>query len=147
MPRAAATPPARAHLVACARRLPGQIPRLVIMGGGHMYSNCSPAAEFNFWSDPEAARVVLASGANITLVPLDATHTGAMVSPADCEALRALGTRAGDGVPPPQVNVGSDRIGYNDIVEDPDGVVRRALLFLDDGDQFGTAFALQLALR
>lgn len=58
-----------------------------------------------------------------------------------------FGTRAGDGVPPPQVNVGSDRIGYNDIVEDPDGVVRRALLFLDDGDQFGTAFALQLALR
>ncbi|MFW2405334.1 MAG: CHASE2 domain-containing protein [Gammaproteobacteria bacterium] len=58
-----------------------------------------------------------------------------------------FGTGADEGVPPPPVNVGTNRVGYNDIVEDPDGVVRRALLFLDDGEQFGSTFALQLALR
>ena len=33
--------------------------------------NITPAAEFNFWVDPEAARIVLHSGANITLMPLN----------------------------------------------------------------------------
>lgn len=70
-----------------------EIPRLVIMGGGHDTGNRTPSAEFNFWSDPLAARVVLNSGAAITLVPLDCTHH-AEVSLADCAALQALGTPA-----------------------------------------------------
>jgi inosine-uridine nucleoside N-ribohydrolase len=69
--------------------------RLIIMGGGHEIDNITPSAEFNIWADPEAARVVLTSGiADITLVPLDATHK-ALVSLDDCAALRALGTPAG----------------------------------------------------
>eukprot|EP01046_Picozoa_sp_COSAG06_P007147 COSAG06_NODE_345_length_17054_cov_3.313476_7_plen_75_part_00 len=58
--------------------------------------NCTPSAEFNFWQDPEAAKVVVNSGAAITLVPLDATHTGGVVTLDDCEQLRALGTPAGE---------------------------------------------------
>ena len=51
--------------------LASQIPRLVIMGGGHGVSNTTPSAEFNFWADPEAASVVMSCGcADITLVPL-----------------------------------------------------------------------------
>jgi inosine-uridine nucleoside N-ribohydrolase len=76
--------------------LAGQIPRIVIMGGGHAVCNCTPSAEFNFWQDPEAAKVVVNSGAAITLVPLDATHTGGVVTLDDCEQLRALGTPAGE---------------------------------------------------
>jgi inosine-uridine nucleoside N-ribohydrolase len=65
------------------------------MGGGHEIGNVTPAAEFNAWADPEAARIVLASGIRkITLVPLDATHR-ALVSLDDCRALRSLGTPAG----------------------------------------------------
>jgi inosine-uridine nucleoside N-ribohydrolase len=39
-----------------------QIKRLVFMGGNiHVSGNASSAAEFNFWFDPEAARIVLRS--------------------------------------------------------------------------------------
>ena len=77
-------------------RIVERIPATVIMGGAHASGNTTPAAEFNIWVDPEAARVVFGAGlANVTLVPLDATHR-ALVSSEDCERLRALGTPAGD---------------------------------------------------
>lgn len=77
-------------------RLKDRIPELVIMGGANRYGNVTPRAEFNVWADPEAARVVINSGVRkITLVPLDATHQ-ALVSLDDCQALRALGTPAGE---------------------------------------------------
>jgi inosine-uridine nucleoside N-ribohydrolase len=77
-------------------RIVERIPRIIIMGGGHEIGNASPAAEFNIWGDPEAARVVFTCGArDITLVPLDATHR-ALVSLDDCRAFRALGTAAGE---------------------------------------------------
>ena len=77
-------------------RIVDRIPETVIMGGAHASGNTTPAAEFNIWVDPEAARVVFAAGlANVTLVPLDATHR-ALVSLEDCQRLRALGTPAGD---------------------------------------------------
>ena len=68
---------------------------LIIMGGAIDKSNVTPSAEFNIWADPQAAAVVLAADfPKITLVPLDATHQ-ALVSLAQCEELRALGTNAG----------------------------------------------------
>ncbi len=77
-------------------RLAERIPELIVMGGGHEVGNVTASAEFNIWADPEAARVVFASGIRkITLVPLDATHR-ALVSADDCAALRALGTPAGE---------------------------------------------------
>lgn len=76
-------------------RLAALVPHLIVMGGAHHTGNITPAAEFNVWADPEAARVVLTSGVQrITLVPLDATHR-ALVSLEDCAAFRALGTPAG----------------------------------------------------
>ena len=75
-------------------RIVERIPRTVIMGGAHESGNTTPSAEFNIWVDPEAAQVVLRAGlANLTLIPLDATHR-ALVSAADCERLRATGTPA-----------------------------------------------------
>jgi inosine-uridine nucleoside N-ribohydrolase len=42
--------------------LEGKIERIVFMGGNvHVAGNASPAAEFNFWFDPEAAQAVLRS--------------------------------------------------------------------------------------
>jgi inosine-uridine nucleoside N-ribohydrolase len=77
-------------------RIVERIPRMIIMGGGHEVGNVTPAAEFNIWADPEAARVVLTSGVrNLTLVPLDATHK-ALITLDDCRRLRELGTPAGD---------------------------------------------------
>ncbi|WP_068315553.1 nucleoside hydrolase [Polycladidibacter hongkongensis] len=71
------------------------VPRIVLMGGAHLHGNTTPSAEFNIWADPEAARIVFAAGfADITMVPLDATHK-ALVTLDDCKKLRSLGTAAG----------------------------------------------------
>lgn len=52
-----------------------KIARLVIMGGGVTFGNSTTAAEFNIWSDPEAARRVLVEeDVPVVLVPLDLTH-------------------------------------------------------------------------
>ena len=50
------------------------------------------------------------------------------------------------GIPPPKALRGTESVGFNDIVVDPGGVVRRGLLFIDDGVTTATAFALRLAL-
>ncbi len=51
------------------------------------------------------------------------------------------------GVAPPPVLADTAQIGFNDIVVDPGGIVRRGLLYLDNGKTFSSAFNLQLALR
>ncbi len=50
------------------------------------------------------------------------------------------------GIPPPSVLRDSDRVGFNDMIVDPGGVVRRGLLFLDDSKTVFYSFALRLAL-
>jgi inosine-uridine nucleoside N-ribohydrolase len=50
------------------------VQEIIIMGGAlRAPGNATPTAEFNFYADPEAARIVLGSGAPITLVGLDVT--------------------------------------------------------------------------
>ena len=76
-------------------RIVERIPETIIMGGAHEAGNTTPAAEFNIWVDPEAARVVLSAGLrNLVVIPLDATHR-ALVSLDDCRRMRELGSPAG----------------------------------------------------
>lgn len=51
-----------------------KIDEIVIMGGGYEINNVTSGAEFNFWIDPEAAKIVADCGAPMRIVPLDATH-------------------------------------------------------------------------
>ncbi len=51
------------------------------------------------------------------------------------------------GIPAPAVLQGTDRVGFSDMVVDPDGVVRRGLLFLDDGTTFSRSFPFRLAMK
>lgn len=80
--------------------LPKSLARLVLMGGAYgltQYSkgNQTPAAEFNIWEDPEAARVVLGSGVDILAVGLDVTtDPAACIGPPHVERLSAGQTRA-----------------------------------------------------
>ena len=60
------------------------------MGGSVGEGNRTPAAEFNIWADPEAARRVFESGIDVTMIGLDVTHQ-ALVTDADAEAMRGLG--------------------------------------------------------
>lgn len=51
-------------------------------------------------------------------------------------------------IPPPPVLERTDQVGFNDLLVDDDGVVRRGLLFLDDtGHRPAYSFALRLALK
>ena len=54
--------------------LAGMIRALVMMGGSLSGGNITPAAEFNIYVDPEAARIVFQSGIPITMVGLDVTR-------------------------------------------------------------------------
>ena len=47
------------------------VERVVLMGGASFEGNVTPAAEFNIWADPEAAKRVLAAHWPITVMPLD----------------------------------------------------------------------------
>ncbi|MEC3981830.1 nucleoside hydrolase [Amycolatopsis sp. H20-H5] len=52
-----------------------KIGRIVIMGGALDHGNMTAAAEFNIWSDPEAARRVLVEeDVPVVLVPMDLTY-------------------------------------------------------------------------
>jgi purine nucleosidase len=69
-----------------------RISHFVVMGGARELGNVTADAEFNFHVDPHAARIVLASGAPVTLFGLHATHQ-AMATPERSAAIAALGTR------------------------------------------------------
>jgi inosine-uridine nucleoside N-ribohydrolase len=64
--------------------------RIVLMGGAIAEGNMTPAAEFNVWADPEAARAVFQSGIDICMIGLDVTHK-AVTTPALQERLRSTG--------------------------------------------------------
>ena len=64
--------------------------RIVLMGGSVGEGNRTPAAEFNIWADPEAARRVFESGIDVTMIGLDVTHQ-ALVTDADASVLRSVG--------------------------------------------------------
>ena len=70
--------------------------RVVLMGGSIAEGNVTPAAEFNVWADPEAARRVFESGLDVTMVGLDVTHR-ALLGDEHRERLRA-GGRVGEVV-------------------------------------------------
>jgi len=73
---------------------PGLAPSIAhvcLMGGAMREGNWTPAAEFNTWVDPEAARIVFRSGLPITMVGLDVTHRALFREP-DITRLLALGT-------------------------------------------------------
>ena len=80
-----------AALLLCRPDLKQNIERLSIMGGGTM-GNWTPAAEFNIWHDPDAAKIVFNSGLPIIMAGLDVTQK-AYVTREENEQLRAQGNK------------------------------------------------------
>lgn len=71
--------------------------RIVVMGGSLFHPGvpriASPMADANFFNDPEAARIVLQSGAEITLVGMDVTMK-TLFTEAQIAQIEAEGTAA-----------------------------------------------------
>lgn len=57
-----------------------------------------------------------------------------------------IGKKEGQILPPKSL-LNTDQVGFNDMIDDPGGKIRRGLLFMDDGKNSYTSFSLQLALR
>lgn len=68
-----------------------QLKRIVLMGGAIGLGNVTPAAEFNIYVDPHAARVVFEAGVPLVMLGLDVTHK-ALVTEERLTRIRAIGT-------------------------------------------------------
>lgn len=69
-----------------------RIKELVMMGGGLFEAgNVTPAAEFNIFVDPEAAKLTFDAGIPIVVMPLDVTHK-ALTTQARIDSFSALNT-------------------------------------------------------
>jgi purine nucleosidase len=69
------------------------VARCVVMGGAPCCEgNVTPAAEYNMWVDPEAARMVFHSGLPIELVGWQLCRGRAVLAPADIEFINTIRT-------------------------------------------------------
>lgn len=79
--------------IACALimepRIKEKIDKFVIMGGSIGLGNITPAAEYNFYSDPQAAYAVFMSGVPIVMIGLDTTRQ-TQITPEWLETIKAL---------------------------------------------------------
>jgi inosine-uridine nucleoside N-ribohydrolase len=65
------------NIAAAIRTDPAILPKIKaisLMGGVIGLGNTTPAAEFNIYTDPEAAAIVFSCGRPITMCPLEVTH-------------------------------------------------------------------------
>jgi purine nucleosidase len=87
------------NLALALRQAPALADRLgpvAVMGGARSEAgNITASAEFNIWADPEAAAEVLASGCDLVMFGLDATHQ-VRATEARIAALEAVGTPMAD---------------------------------------------------
>jgi len=74
--------------------LTDKVSRLWIMGGANnSLGNNTPAAEFNFYVDPEAAHAVLRGGFRTVLVPWDVCLNDGILLADEVEPIQDMGTR------------------------------------------------------
>ncbi|MGY6695034.1 MAG: nucleoside hydrolase [Roseinatronobacter sp.] len=75
-----------------------RIEQIVLMGGAYFeVGNITPTAEFNIYVDPEAAKIVFASGTPLVVMPLDVTHR-ALTTRARVETFRSMPGKVGPAV-------------------------------------------------
>ncbi|MGA1232593.1 MAG: nucleoside hydrolase [Lutimaribacter sp.] len=87
-----------ATALARAPDIAARLQEIVLMGGAYFeVGNITPAAEFNIYVDPQAAKAVFAAGVPLVVMPLDVTHK-ALVTAERNAAFRNLGTPVGIAV-------------------------------------------------
>ena len=74
-------------------RLAGWVKHCTIMGGAaNRVGNITPAAEYNLWFDPEAAKIVFHSGMNITMAGWELCRGEANLSDEEIAMIYGFGT-------------------------------------------------------
>lgn len=73
--------------------LPNYLKRIVLMGGSATYGNRTPAAEYNIYADPHAAKAVFDAGIPLVMCGLDVTMQ-AIFYEEDLDAVAACGRPA-----------------------------------------------------
>jgi len=82
-----------AKALARAPEIAGLVGRCVVMGGAACtVGNVTPAAEYNVWVDPEAARAVFRSGLPIEMVGWELCRGAATLSEEEMDRVRRFGT-------------------------------------------------------
>jgi len=75
------------------RKIAAKVSRCVIMGGNPCCEgNVTPAAEYNVWVDPEAARIVMHSGLPVELIGWHLCRFGAALGPSDIAEVEGFNT-------------------------------------------------------
>lgn len=130
-------------------RIADKIKQLVIMGGGYCGANASPAAEFNFYADPEAAKIVMDSRIPKVILPLDATWR-ACITEEQVKELDAKGTpEAKIAARLTQLRIDSLKVNdvsdHNFALRHTAGTVGSAVLYRYDNDRAPIHDALAIA--
>jgi purine nucleosidase len=75
----------------------GKVSRCVVMGGAPCCEgNVTPAAEYNIWVDPEAARLVFLSGLPIELIGWQLSRGDAILKEADISCIQGFKSKLAD---------------------------------------------------
>jgi inosine-uridine nucleoside N-ribohydrolase len=137
--------------------LASRIERLVIMGGNIGVSgNVTPAAEFNFWFDPEAARAVFRSPVRKILFPLDICNQAVVarkqfeeVASARTPVARLYRESFGNGYPGFLKNPAAKGYLWDELAAayliDPGVVERVSTRYLDVVTEFGPRYGAVVA--
>jgi purine nucleosidase len=77
--------------------LAAKVSRCVVMGGAPCCEgNVTPAAEYNIWVDPEAARIVMRSALPVELIGWQLCRGGAVLGEPEIEQVKAFNTKLAD---------------------------------------------------